>query len=190
MKIIIAARRSRSPQQHLIIAKEMAALVLLFHGNGWLMTGDWLSSPGWPHKLARETERGRYRYFDHETGPARGTRLVKRVICLPGETVEIRDNHVHIDGTRAFLSRICGRRWSPMIIILEVPRRLLPGCWETTELLRRRILPGRIPMRAGEEEDSKSSLPLLSQDLEKLNTFRITWPSSYWRSIYVIEQHC
>lgn len=64
-----------------------------------IMTGDRIIGSRLAYKLGGDPERGDIVIFDHETGPgSEETRLVKRVIGLPGETVEIRDNHVYING--------------------------------------------------------------------------------------------
>ena len=58
-----------------------------------IMTGDRIIGSRLAYKLGGDPERGDIVIFDHETGPGNEeTRLVKRVIGLPGETVEIRDN--------------------------------------------------------------------------------------------------
>ena len=65
-----------------------------------IMTGDRIIGSRLAYKLGGDPERGDIVIFDHETGPGNEeTRLVKRVIGLPGETVEIRDNQLYIDGT-------------------------------------------------------------------------------------------
>ena len=104
-----------------------------------IMTGDRIIGSRLAYKLGGDPERGDIVIFDHETGPGNEeTRLVKRVIGLPGETVEIRDNQLYIDG-------------------------LLPDAGRQPELLRRReILAGSLC--AGEEDTGKGSLPLLSQN--------------------------
>ncbi|WP_321016852.1 signal peptidase I, partial [Hungatella effluvii] len=64
-----------------------------------IMTGDRIIGSRLAYKLGGDPERGDIVIFDHETGPGNEeTRLVKRVIGLPGETVEIRDNQLYIDG--------------------------------------------------------------------------------------------
>lgn len=65
-----------------------------------IMTGDRIIGSRLAYQFGGKPERGDIVIFDHKTGPGNGkTRLVKRVIGLPGETVEIRDNQVLIDGT-------------------------------------------------------------------------------------------
>lgn len=50
--------------------------------------------------LFDEPERGDIVIFDHATGPGREkTRLVKRIIGMPGETVDIRDGRIYINGS-------------------------------------------------------------------------------------------
>lgn len=66
-----------------------------------IMTGDRIIGSRLAYKLGSHPERGDIVIFDHRTGPGdEKTRLVKRIIGLPGETVEIRDNRVYIDGTQ------------------------------------------------------------------------------------------
>lgn len=62
-----------------------------------IMTGDRVFGSRLAYLFA-EPERGDIVIFDHPTGPSKEeTRLVKRIIGLPGETVTIRDGQVYID---------------------------------------------------------------------------------------------
>lgn len=62
-----------------------------------VMTGDRILGLRLTYRFA-DPERGDIVIFDHPTGPANAqTRLVKRIIGLPGETVTIRDGQVYID---------------------------------------------------------------------------------------------
>ena len=64
-----------------------------------IMTGDRIIGSRLAYKFGGDPERGDIVIFDHKTGPGdKETRLVKRIIGLPGETVEIRDNQLYIDG--------------------------------------------------------------------------------------------
>lgn len=64
-----------------------------------IMTNDRVIGWRLAYKLGGEPERGDIVIFHHEIGPAKeDTRLVKRIIGLPGERVEIRDNQVYING--------------------------------------------------------------------------------------------
>lgn len=58
-----------------------------------LEPGDWVIA----HRLHHAPSRGDVVVFEHEERP--GISLVKRVIGLPGETVEVARGQVHIDGT-------------------------------------------------------------------------------------------
>ncbi len=63
-----------------------------------IMTGDRIIGYRLAYKFGEDPERGDIVIFDHATGPGgEKTRLVKRIIGLPGETVDIRDNHIYID---------------------------------------------------------------------------------------------
>ena len=64
-----------------------------------IMTGDRIIGSRLAYKFGGEPARGDIVNFDHETGPGNEeTHLLKRVIGLPGETVDIRNNQVFIDG--------------------------------------------------------------------------------------------
>lgn len=63
-----------------------------------IMTGDRILGSRLAYRFGKEPERGDIVIFYHETGPANvRTRLVKRIIGLPGETVDIKDNQVYIN---------------------------------------------------------------------------------------------
>ena len=65
-----------------------------------IMTGDRILGLRLSYKLGGEPERGDIVIFTHGTGPANAkTRLVKRVVGMPGETVDIRDHHIYINGS-------------------------------------------------------------------------------------------
>lgn len=67
-----------------------------------IMTGDRIIGSRLAYKFGEDPKRGDIVIFDHETGPgSKETRLVKRIIGLPGETVDIRDNHIYIEGSEA-----------------------------------------------------------------------------------------
>lgn len=64
-----------------------------------IMTGDRIVGFRFSY-LFEDPKRGDIVIFTHKTGPADAkTRLVKRIIGLPGETVDIRDGRVYIDGS-------------------------------------------------------------------------------------------
>lgn len=90
-----------------------------------IMTGDRIIGWRLAYKLGGEPERGDIVIFDHEIGPGgEETRLVKRIIGLPGETVEIQDNRVYIDGQVLEESYLA----EPMVsddYVFEVPE----GCY-------------------------------------------------------------
>lgn len=63
-----------------------------------IMTGDRIIGSRLSYAFGAEPERGDIVIFEHKTEPGRDkTRLVKRVIGLPGEAVDIRDGHVYIN---------------------------------------------------------------------------------------------
>lgn len=62
------------------------------------MIGDRLIGFRLSYAFGADPERGDIVIFDHKAEPGTDkTRLVKRVVGLPGETVDIRDGHVYID---------------------------------------------------------------------------------------------
>ena len=65
-----------------------------------IMTGDRLLGSRLSYRFGAGPKRGDIVIFKHKVEPGTDqTRLVKRVIGLPGETVDIRDNQVYIDGS-------------------------------------------------------------------------------------------
>lgn len=63
-----------------------------------IMTGDRIIGSRLAFKFGEKPKRGDILIFDHKIGPGeKETHLVKRVIGLPGETVDILDNHIYID---------------------------------------------------------------------------------------------
>lgn len=66
-----------------------------------IMPGDRVFGFRLAYKFGEDPKRGDVVIFNHETGPgAEKTRLVKRIIGLPGETVDIRNNQVYIDDSK------------------------------------------------------------------------------------------
>lgn len=65
-----------------------------------IMTGDRLIGSRLAYRFGGKPERGDIVIFKHKAEPGRDkTRLVKRIVGLPGETVDIRDGGVYIDGS-------------------------------------------------------------------------------------------
>lgn len=117
-------RKEKPPQKPFNLKKEIfdwimvivAAAAIAFFlntciiANSWIpsgsmeptiMTGDRIVGSRLSYRFGGAPKRGDVVIFDHETGPGKQeTHLVKRVIGLPGETVDIKDNHVYIDGTQ------------------------------------------------------------------------------------------
>lgn len=65
-----------------------------------IMTGDRVVGSRLAYKFGEKPKRGDIVIFDHCTGDGnKETRLLKRIIGLPGETVDIRGNRLYINGT-------------------------------------------------------------------------------------------
>lgn len=65
-----------------------------------IMTGDRIIGSRLSYKFGGEPERGDIVIFDHPIGPGEEeTTLVKRIIGLPGETVDIRNNKIYINNS-------------------------------------------------------------------------------------------
>lgn len=65
-----------------------------------IMTGDRLIGSRLAYRFGELPERGDIVVFQHKVEPGKDkTVLVKRIIGLPGETVEIRENQVYINGS-------------------------------------------------------------------------------------------
>lgn len=65
-----------------------------------IMPGDRVFGYRLAYKFGEDPKRGDVVIFNHETGPgSEETRLVKRIIGLPGETVDIRNNQIYIDNS-------------------------------------------------------------------------------------------
>lgn len=63
-----------------------------------IMTGDRIVGSRLSYRFGSAPERGDIVIFNHKTEPGRDkTRLVKRIIGLPGETVDIRNNQIYIN---------------------------------------------------------------------------------------------
>jgi len=63
-----------------------------------IMTGDRLIGSRLAYRFGGEPKRGDIIIFDHMTGPGNEEiHLVKRIIGLPGETVDIKNNQVYIN---------------------------------------------------------------------------------------------
>lgn len=65
-----------------------------------IMTGDRVFGSRLAYRFGEDPERGDIVIFDHKTGPGKKeTRLVKRIVGLPGEKVDIRNDHIYINGS-------------------------------------------------------------------------------------------
>ncbi|WP_077610709.1 signal peptidase I [Clostridium sp. Marseille-P2415] len=65
-----------------------------------IMTGDRVIGSRLAYRFGEDPDRGDIVIFDHKTGPGREeTRLVKRIVGLPGETVDIRNDNIYINGS-------------------------------------------------------------------------------------------
>lgn len=66
-----------------------------------IMTGDRVFGSRLAYKFGEDPKRGDVVIFDHQTGPSsKETRLVKRIIGLPGETVDVRENKIYINNSQ------------------------------------------------------------------------------------------
>lgn len=91
-----------------------------------IMTNDRILGSRLTYKFG-DPERGDIVIFDHVSGPGRGkTRFVKRIIGLPGESVDIRDGHVYIDGSETPLDEpYLHEGMKPETLQFQVPE----GCY-------------------------------------------------------------
>ena len=65
-----------------------------------IMTGDRIVGSRLSYRFGSDPKRGDIVIFDHKSEPGKDkTRLVKRIIGLPGETVDIKGSHVYINGS-------------------------------------------------------------------------------------------
>lgn len=63
-----------------------------------IMTGDRIVGSRLSYRFGNAPERGDIVIFDHKSEPGKDkTRLVKRIIGMPGETIDIRDNRIYIN---------------------------------------------------------------------------------------------
>ena len=63
-----------------------------------IMTGDRIIGSRLSYAFGAQPQRGDIVLFDHKAEPGKDkTRLVKRIIGLPGETVDIWDNQIYIN---------------------------------------------------------------------------------------------
>lgn len=65
-----------------------------------IMTGDRIIGSRLSYRFGGDPQRGDIVIFNHVTGPGKEeTRLVKRVIGLSGETIDIRENRIYVNGS-------------------------------------------------------------------------------------------
>lgn len=96
----------------IIAAAALIALVVntCIIANSWvpspsmentIMTGDRIIASRLSYRFGKHPERGDIVIFDHQEEEGKEEkRLVKRIIGLPGETVEIKNNRIYIDRSR------------------------------------------------------------------------------------------
>ncbi len=66
-----------------------------------IMTGDRIVGSRLSYLFGRKPRRGDIVIFDHKAEPGKDkTRLVKRIVGLPGETVDILGSRIYIDGAK------------------------------------------------------------------------------------------
>ena len=96
VKILVAAAVIAFLVNHFVIANSEVPSGSM---ENTIMTGDRIIGSRLSY-LFGEPERGDIVIFDHENGPAKEEiHYVKRVIGLPGETLDIKNGHVYIDGS-------------------------------------------------------------------------------------------
>lgn len=95
VKIIIIAAAIAFVLNNFIIANSFVPSSSM---ENTIMVRDRIMGSRLSYAFGADPERGDIVIFDHKTEPGKDkTRLVKRVIGLPGETVDIRDGHVYIN---------------------------------------------------------------------------------------------
>ena len=95
-----------------------------------IMTGDRIIGSRLSYAFGAQPQRGDIVLFDHKAEPGKDkTRLVKRIIGLPGETVDIRDNQ-----TLPWMSHIFRNPWTQRTIISRF-RKAAISCWVTTGII-------------------------------------------------------
>ena len=84
-----------------------------------IMTGDRIIGSRLSYAFGAQPQRGDIVLFDHKAEPGKDkTRLVKRIIGLPGETVDIRDNQIYINQSDTpWMSHIFRNPWTQRTII-------------------------------------------------------------------------
>ena len=103
-----------------------------------IMTGDRIIGSRLSYAFGAQPQRGDIVLFDHKAEPGKDkTRLVKRIIGLPGETVDIRDN--------PWMSHIFRNPWTQRTIISRF-RKAAISCWVTTGIIPGMPGTGQTPM--------------------------------------------
>lgn len=96
VKIILAAAAIAFLVNHFLIANSVVPSGSM---ETTIMPGDRIIGSRLSYRFG-EPERGDIVIFDHENGPSKKEiHYVKRIIGLPGETLDIRDGHVYINGS-------------------------------------------------------------------------------------------
>jgi len=97
--------------------------------------------------------------------------LIKRVVALEGETFEIRDGRVHIDGTRLEEPYLTDGE-------LTFPKAAIPGCENDADSLRCEVPEGKVFVLGDSREDSRDSRFFGPVDVDDVvgRAFMKIWP--------------
>ena len=118
-----------------------------------------------------DVNRGDVVVFDSPDRASGVDDLIKRVVALGGETFEIRDGRVYIDGTRLD---------EPYLEAGEstFPKAPIPGCVNESDSLRCEVPAGRVLVLGDSREDSRDSRFFGTVDVDDVvgRAFMKIWP--------------
>ena len=101
-----------------------------------IMTGDRIIGSRLSYAFGAQPQRGDIVLFDHKAEPGKDkTRLVKRIIGLPGETVDIRDNQIYINQSDTPLDEPYLPEPMTQRTIISRFRKAAISCWVTTGII-------------------------------------------------------
>lgn len=97
--------------------------------------------------------------------------LIKRVVALEGETFEIRDGSVYIDGTRLEEPYLTDGEWT-------LPKAPIPGCANEADSLYCEVPEGTVIVLGDSREDSRDSRFFGPVDVDDIvgRAFMKIWP--------------
>lgn len=118
-----------------------------------------------------DVNRGDVVVFDSPSRSAGADDLIKRVVALGGETFEIRDGRVYIDGTRLEESYLSDGEST-------VPKAPIPGCENDADWLRCEVPEGKVLVLGDSREDSRDSRFFGPIDVDDIvgRAFMKIWP--------------